>query len=113
VVIDLDGDGFEQTGWVMFYLHIATSERIPVGVSVETDDPIGHPSCEGGSATGSHVHIARKFNGEWIAADGPLPFVLSGWKAAAGSRVYQGTLTKGDEVVFASPGGSRSSIIER
>jgi hypothetical protein len=113
VVIDLDGDGFEQTGWVMFYLHIATNERILVGVSVETDDTIGHPSCEGGSATGSHVHIARKFNGEWIAADGPLPFILSGWKVAAGSRVYQGTLTKGDEVVFASPGGSRSSIIER
>ena len=113
VAIDLDGDGFEQTGWVIFNLHIATDERIQEGMTVDKDDPIGHPSCEGGIATGSHVHIARKFNGEWIAADGPMPFILSGWKVAAGSRIYQGTLTKGDDVVFASPGGARSSIIER
>ena len=44
---------------------------------VETDDRIGHASCEGGVSTGTHLHFARKYNGEWVLADGPLPFVLS------------------------------------
>ncbi len=29
VVLDLDYDGFEQTGWVVLYQHIATKDRIP------------------------------------------------------------------------------------
>ncbi len=113
VVIDLDGDGLEQTGWVLFYLHIAAEGRVEAGSTVNIDDPIGHPSCEGGSATGTHVHFARKFNGEWLAADGPLPFILSGWEATQGARAYQGSLSRGGQVVSASPGGSGSSIISR
>jgi murein DD-endopeptidase MepM/ murein hydrolase activator NlpD len=113
VVIDLDGDGLEQTGWVLFYLHIAEEGRIEAGTQVNVDDPIGHPSCEGGTATGTHVHFARKYNGEWLAADGPLPFILSGWEASMGERAYQGALTKGRQVISASPGGSGSSIIIR
>ncbi len=103
VVLDLDGDGFEQTGWVVLYLHIATKDRIPAGSRVNAGDRIGHPSCEGGDrVTGTHVHIARKYNGEWVDAGDPLPFVLSGWTAHAGSAWYQGTLTKGDVVITAS-----------
>jgi LasA protease len=81
VVIDLDGDGHEQTGWAILYLHIASKGRIPLGTWVEMGDLLGHPSCEGGLSTGTHVHIARKFNGEWIPAGGPLPFNLDGWIA--------------------------------
>ncbi|MBN2258377.1 MAG: M23 family metallopeptidase, partial [Anaerolineaceae bacterium] len=66
VIIDLDGDGEEQSGWVLLYLHIATQDRIKVGSWVAVGDHIGHPSCEGGNATGTHVHIARKYNGEWM-----------------------------------------------
>jgi hypothetical protein len=113
VVLDLDGDGLESTGWVLFYLHIAEDGRVETGKQLNLDDPIGHPSCEGGSATGTHVHIARKYNGEWLAADGPLPFILSGWKASMGARAYQGSLTRGALVISASPGGSGSSIITR
>lgn len=101
VVIDLDGDGREQSGWAIMLLHVATDGRIPVGRSVEAGDPIGFPSCEGGRATGTHTHIARKFNGEWIPADGSIPFVLSGWTAHAGPREYKGTLTKGSDTVTA------------
>ncbi|MBE0697155.1 MAG: hypothetical protein IH586_09545, partial [Anaerolineaceae bacterium] len=75
VAIDLDGDGFEGTGWVLIYLHLADSERIPAGSKVQPDQPIGHPSCEGGFSTGTHVHISRKLNGEWLSAAGPFPFV--------------------------------------
>jgi hypothetical protein len=51
--------------------------------------------------TGTHVHIARKYNGEWILADGPLAFNLEGWIAHNGSREYKGTLTRGGAVVIA------------
>jgi murein DD-endopeptidase MepM/ murein hydrolase activator NlpD len=94
VVIDLDGDGHEQTGWVLVYLHIAEKNRVQQGDWVAQGDPIGHPSCEGGFATGTHVHIARKYNGEWVPADGPLPFNLGGWVAKAGPLPYKGTLTR-------------------
>jgi LasA protease len=77
------------------------------------NDRIGHPSCEGGTSTGTHFHIARKYSGEWIAADGPLPFVLGGWQAYAGVKNYQGGLIKNDQEIVASPVGPRSSIIMR
>jgi LasA protease len=113
VVVDLDGDSREQTGWVLIYLHIATKGRIQKGEWVEAGDPIGHPSCEGGFSTGTHVHFARKYNGEWIAADGPLPFVLSGWTVHAGKNPYEGTLTRDGVTIPASQLGIFSSRIIR
>ncbi len=98
VLIDLDGDGHEQTGWVLFYLHVAGEGRVPVGTRVKQGDRIGHPSCEGGFTESSHLHLARRYNGEWIAADGPLPLVLSGWQAHSSGISYDGTLTRGQEV---------------
>jgi LasA protease len=101
VVIDLDGDGSEQTGWVLVYLHLAEKGRVRLGDWVAQGDPIGHPSCEGGFATGTHLHIARKYNGEWVPADGPLAFNLGGWVAKAGLLPYKGTLTRGDVTLTA------------
>ena len=95
VVIDMDGDGYEQTGWTLLYLHIATKDRIEAGTWVEVGDRIGHPSCEGGRATGTHIHMARRYNGEWVPADGPLPFTLSGWVARAANTAYKGWLIRG------------------
>ena len=112
VTLDLDDDGSEQTGWVLLYLHIREEGRVRVGEWVEAGDLLGHPSCEGGRATGVHVHMARKYNGEWIAADGPVPFVLSGWTAHRGVNAYEGTLTRGDETVVASPVGAEESSIK-
>ena len=100
-VIDLDKDGDERTGWVLFYLHLATVGRVPLGKEVKAGDPVGYPSCEGGHVTGTHVHIARKYNGEWILADGALAFNLEGWVAHNGSREYKGTLVRGGAVVTA------------
>jgi LasA protease len=113
VVLDLDGDGNENTGWALLYFHVSSKNRVPVGTWLEVDERIGHPSCEGGSATGTHVHIARKYNGEWVEADGPLPFVLSGWRAGVGNRSYEGYLFKGEQVVSARPEGSSPSSIFR
>jgi hypothetical protein len=103
VVLDMDGDGHEQTGWVLFFFHVATDGRIREGENVKQGDLLGHPSCEGGRSTGTHIHVARKYNGEWISAAGPLAFVLDGWVASLGDEAYDGTLTKGSKVVPACP----------
>lgn len=113
VILDLDGDGFEQTGWVLLYLHIAQQDRVPAGTWLETDDHIGHPSCEGGKATGTHIHITRKYHGEWVSADGPVPFTMSGWQVTAGDLPFSGTLAKDGLIVTSRPDGSHTSIIRR
>ena len=101
VIIDLDKDGDERTGWVLFYLHTATDSRIFVGREVKAGDPIGYPSCEGGASTGTHVHVARKYNGEWILAAGAVPFNLEGWVAGGGELSREGILKRGPLTVVA------------
>lgn len=101
VLLDLDGDGDERTGWVLLFFHVATEGRIAAGSVVQRGDPLGHPSCEGGIATGTHFHMARRYNGEWIPAGGVIPFDLDGWVAANGAAAYQGTLTRGSKTIQA------------
>jgi len=113
IALDLDGDGDEGTGWVLIYMHIAEQDRVEAGLDIEQDAPIGHPSCEGGQSSGTHVHIARKFNGEWMGVGEPMPFTMSGWRVVAGERRYEGTLQKGDSIVTSRPNGSAGSTIIR
>jgi LasA protease len=113
VMVDLDGDGYEQTGWNLLYMHISSKDRVPVGTWLELNDHIGHASCEGGVSTGTHLHFARKYNGEWVTADGPIPFIMDGWRVVAGDKAYEGKLVKGDKVVIADPNGQSSSSIVR
>lgn len=113
VVEDLDGDGYEQTGWDLVYLHIATLGRVANGTYVQKNDHIGHASCEGGIATGTHLHFVRKYNGEWVAADGAIPFVLDGWTVHQGALPYEGTMTRGDKTIIADPVGQLKSVIIR
>ena len=113
IALDLDGDGNERTGWVIFYLHLATQGRAPLGLQVKEGDPVGWPSCEGGHTTGTHVHLARKYNGEWIPADGPLAFNMDGWLVRNGSDAYRGTLIKGGLIVVASDKSNAASRISR
>lgn len=115
VVLDLDKDGDERTGWVLFYLHTATKDRASVGQELKAGDPVGYPSCEGGSSTGTHVHVARKYNGEWILADGPLAFSFEGWLAKSDGEAYKGRLTRGPLTIRAcdcsdAPSQVRSEI---
>lgn len=103
VVLDLDGDGDESTGWSVLYLHIAAQDRVAPGTQVNLGDRIGRPSCEGGFSNGTHIHIARRYNGEWIPASCPncppdyarADFVLNGWTVVAlPNQEYQGFLVK-------------------
>ena len=109
--LDLDKDGDERTGWVIFYLHLAPTERAPLGAELHTGEKIGYPSCVGGHATGTHVHIARKYNGEWIPADSPIPLNLNGWITHDGSGPYLGTLTKGGLTINACVCGDAYTAI--
>ena len=113
VIQDLDGDGVWQTGWSILYMHIAPTERVEVGEALEAGDRIGHPSCEGGFSTGTHLHIARRYNGEWIAADGDLPFVMDGWTSEGYGFEYDGYLVKGDITLEAWNGRATFNAIER
>jgi LasA protease len=113
VVEDLDGDGFEQTGWTVLYLHIDKHERVAAGTSVHAGDRIGHPSCEGGVSEGTHTHLARRYNGEWIAADGPIPFNLDGWISHGAGVEYDGTLRRDDQVVEAWDSRRAENQIQR
>ena len=113
ILVDMDGDGIEQTGWNILYMHIASKNRVSEGTYVETDDVIGHPSCYGGRSTGTHVHFGRKYNGEWIIAEGPIPYVLSGWTARNGIAAYKGELIKNGESVVANDYSEMESLIIR
>ena len=104
VVLDFDGDGSEQTGWTVHYFHIGEEGRIPAGTQVAAGDVIGYASCEGGVTSGTHFHIARRYNGVWIGASGSIPFNLGGWIAASYGTVYDGTLTKDGKTVEAYDG---------
>lgn len=104
VVLDLDGDGDESTGWSILYLHMATQDRVAAGANVQVGDRIGRPSCEGGFSTGTHMHIARRYNGEWIPVScdnctegvNRPPLIMSGWTFyGLPGQEYQGGLVRG------------------
>jgi LasA protease len=99
VVQDLDGDGLEQTGWTVLYMHVESRDRVAEGTYLQAGERIGHPSCEGGYSTGTHVHIARRYNGEWIAINSSIPFVMDGWTAVDTGEYYGGYLQKGDQII--------------
>ena len=100
IQLDLDGDGNIQTGWVLFYMHLALDSEDPVqpGQQVKQGDVLGYPSCEGGLSNSSHVHLARRYNGEWLEAGGPVPLVLSGWEVQPTLVQYEGMMLKGSEI---------------
>ena len=85
------------------------------GKPVQPGTPIGHPSCQGFylSASATHLHIARRYNGEWIPADcwacAPSvpapPFVLSGWRVKGYPyQIYQGWMEKDGQIRRAEQG---------
>lgn len=99
VVLDLDLDGDESSGWSILYLHLDRHDSLRVGQIVELGNILGYPSCAGGFSSATHLHIARRYNGEWLPADcnrcpagrDVPPFVMSHWRVVGlGSQLYQG-----------------------
>ena len=83
-------------------MHIAEDGKVEGGDYLKEGDLIGHPSCAGGPATGTHLHIARRYNGEWIPADQDIPFILSGWMSGGDGLEYDGKLIKEQTEIEAS-----------
>ena len=110
---DLDNDGYEQTGWVIIYMHVSSQERVMPGEYLFRNERVGHPSCEGGVSNATHVHITRKYNGEWISADGALPFILSGWVSSGSGIEYDGYLSNGNYSIEALDAASPENLITR
>ena len=113
VIQDLDGDGLEQTGWVVLYMHVESRDRVQAGTHVKAGDLIGHPSCEGGVSSGTHLHLARRYNGEWISTDGQVPFNLDGWISQGYGTEYDGVLKHNNESVEAWVGRIPENQISR
>lgn len=119
VIQDLDGtnspaDNMEQTGWTILYMHVDSRERVEPGVYLKAGDRVGHPSCEGGVSNGTHLHLARKYNGEWISADqAELPFVLDGWVSSGAGKEYDGYLTRLGQSIEAYAGRDEINEIQR
>ena len=113
LIQDLDNDGYEQTGWVVLYMHIAEEERAQPDEYLFAGEQIGHPSCEGGLSNATHVHLARKYNGEWIAADGSTPFNLDGWISSGSGGEYNGFLTRGAQTIEAWDSANDFNLITR
>ena len=99
VILDLDGDSDEATGWTILYLHVDHSDMLQAGQLVEAGNILGYASCLGGVTNATHLHIARRYNGEWLPADcnrcppgvAVPPFVMSDWKVVGlDSQLYQG-----------------------
>ncbi|GAB4522193.1 MAG: hypothetical protein OHK0046_34460 [Anaerolineae bacterium] len=113
VMLDLDGDGDESTGWTVLYLHIASEDRVAAGTRVNTGDIIGRAACEGGFSTATHLHIGRRYNGEWLPAQciacseqyWQSPFTMSGWSVVGiRNQEYQGFLQNNGEQRVAEQG---------
>lgn len=103
VILDLDGDGDETTGWAIVYLHIDNHEVVRTGARVSSGDRLGHPSCEGGFSNGTHLHLSRRYNGEWLPVEcedcipGAVvpPFTLGEWTLHGyANQEYQGYMTR-------------------
>ncbi len=55
-------------------------------------------SCEAVLSISSPLHLARRYNGEWMAAGGPVPMNLDGWEVQQNLVPYEGTLVKGNSI---------------
>lgn len=113
IVLDLDSDADEATGWTLIYLHIADEGRVGEGEVVRKGDRLGRPSCLGGFSSATHLHIARRYDGEWLPATCRAcrpeslvsDFVMSGWVVVGlQNQEYQGYLVSGDERRVAEQG---------
>ena len=101
IVLDLDGDGNEGSGWTILYLHLVAAESLRAGQAVQSGEVLGYASCSGGFSLATHLHIARRYQGEWIPADcmgctadfSVPPFVMGSWQAVGlPNQEYQGYL---------------------
>ncbi len=80
VVLDLDGDGDERTGWVVVYTALANDGRATQDEVLLQGNQLGRANCVADKISNLGLQVARKYNGQWMPATlDALPFTLSGW----------------------------------
>lgn len=89
VKLDHDGDGDATTGWQTVYGHLAY--RVVDGAWVPAGGRVGSPSCQGGYASGVHVHFGVKYENVWQPLE---TIVLSGWRFQRGEEAYEGLMLR-------------------
>jgi murein DD-endopeptidase MepM/ murein hydrolase activator NlpD len=99
-------------------MHIEGRDRVQAGTYLKAGERIGHPSCVGGYSTGTHFHLARRYNGEWIPADQAqvgieMPFILDGWVSSGDGIEYDGYLDRDGESIEALEGFYPENTIHR
>jgi murein DD-endopeptidase MepM/ murein hydrolase activator NlpD len=94
VMLNVSGETFQGAGWTVMYMHVYNGGRVAKGSYVVTGDRIGHPSCEGGYAQATHLHIARMYNGQWMSVGSNAPFDLGGYTFRPSGNEYDGTMTR-------------------
>jgi LasA protease len=115
LVLDIDSDGYESSGWTILYLHLSIDPTLTLGQAVQVGDKLGYASCHGGFSTATHLHIARRYNGEWIPADclncpeqyQSPSFSMSNWEVVGlQNQEYQGYMinTSTNQQVVAEQG---------
>jgi hypothetical protein len=66
VVLDLDGDGFEQTGWAILYMHVSSRERVAVGTWLEAGDGRAPRAKVGQQAVRMCILLANTTGSGWL-----------------------------------------------
>ena len=112
MVVDLDGDGLEETGWNLIYLHIATTDRVPVGTWLEQGSGSDTPAVRADRPRGRICIWPANTTANGCRRKAPWPD-LQGWEARAGRFDYKGWLVRGDQVITANLFGAQEAHISR
>ena len=98
----------ENQGWSLVYYGLSAKPGLKVGDRVEIGESLGH--IDAGAWNGS-FWLARKYNGEWIGANGIVPFALGGWKLALDKDGRNLTMHKPELTIYSQPSKSQANLI--
>ena len=84
--------------------------RRPAGAG---PDSSASPPAWAGRRKAPHIHIARKYNGEWMLAGGAVPFELDGWTIGDLPGTYLGTMSKDENTVYSCTCGTADTQVKR
>ncbi|HSN93644.1 MAG TPA: LysM peptidoglycan-binding domain-containing protein [Anaerolineaceae bacterium] len=98
----------ESQGWSVVYYGVKVKPGLKVGDKVEIGESLGHVDSSGWNAS---FWLARKFNGEWVGANGVVPFNLGGWKLAMDSDGRNLTMQKPELTIYSQPSKSQINLI--
>jgi LasA protease len=98
----------ETQGWSVVYYGVNVKPGLKEGDMVEIGESLGHVNALAWNAS---FWLARKFNGEWVGANGVVPFTLGGWNLAMDKDGRNLTMHKTEMTIYSQPSKSQSNLI--